>query len=167
MLLGVDYYPEQWDPARMGEDLDTIRELGCTVIRIAEFAWHRMERTEGCYDFSFFDNVIDQAEARGLGVILGTPTAAIPAWLAKKHPEILSEAEGGRRRAYGGRHVCCYNSPVLYEYSEKIIRATPGWRPGRRTTSWATRAAICAGAPGAAPRSKSIWRRNSRRTLRR
>lgn len=137
MLLGVDYYPEQWDPARMGEDLDTIRELGCTVIRIAEFAWHRMERTEGCYDFSFFDNVIDQAEARGLRVILGTPTAAIPAWLAKKHPEILSEAEGGRRRAYGGRHVCCYNSPVLYEYSEKIIRAmVEHYRGDPRVAAW-------------------------------
>lgn len=122
MLLGVDYYPEQWDSALMDADLDTIVELGCNVIRIAEFAWHRMERTEGQYDFSFFDTVIAKAKARGIYVILGTPTATIPAWLAKKRPDILAEFEGGRRRAFGGRHVCCYNSPVLYEYSEKIIR---------------------------------------------
>ena len=122
MWLGVDYYPEQWAPERMDEDLDTIADLGCNVIRIAEFAWHLMERTEGAYDFSFFDTVIAKAKQRNLKIILGTPTAAIPAWLAKKHPDILSEFEGGRKRAYGGRHVCCYNSPVLYEYSEKIIR---------------------------------------------
>ena len=61
MFLGVDYYPEQWDPAQIDADLDTILEMGCNGIRIAEFAWHRMERTEGAYDFSFFDHVIDKA----------------------------------------------------------------------------------------------------------
>ena len=126
MWLGVDYYPEQWDTALMDADLDTIAELGCNVIRIAEFAWHLMEKTEGSYDFSFFDTVISKAKARDIKVILGTPTAAIPAWLAKKRPDILSEFEDGRKRAFGGRHVCCYNSPVLYEYSEKIIRAMVG-----------------------------------------
>lgn len=123
MLLGVDYYPEQWDPALMDADMDTIREMGGDTIRIAEFAWHRMEKSEGQYDFSFFDQVIALAKQKGLRVILGTPTAAIPAWLANKHPDILSQFENGQRRAFGGRHVCCYNSPVLYEYSEKIIRA--------------------------------------------
>jgi len=123
MWLGVDYYPEQWDPALMDGDLDTIAELGCNIIRIAEFAWHRMEPEEGRYDFSFFDAVIAKAKARGIRVMLGTPTAAVPAWLAKKRPDILSEFEDGRKRVFGGRHVCCYNSPALYEYSEKIVRA--------------------------------------------
>ena len=123
MFLGVDYYPEQWDPSLMEEDLDNICELGCNVIRIAEFAWHRMEKTEGQFDFSFFDHVIERAKARGLSIVMGTPTATIPAWLAKKHPEILSEFENGSKRAFGGRHVYCFNSPALYTYSAKIIRA--------------------------------------------
>ena len=82
-----------------------------------------MEKTEGNYDFSFFDMVIEKAKAKGLKVIMGTPTATIPAWLAKKHPDILSEFENGQKRVFGGRHVYCFNSPVMYEYSEKIIRA--------------------------------------------
>lgn len=123
MLLGVDYYPEQWDPALMDADMEAIRELGGNTIRIAEFSWHLMEPAEGQYDFSFFDQVIAKAKEHGLKVILGTPTAAIPAWLANKRPEILSQFENGQPRAFGGRHVCCYNSPVLYDYSEKIIRA--------------------------------------------
>lgn len=123
MLLGVDYYPEQWDVSMMDADLDTIKELGCNVIRIGEFCWHMMEKTEGNYDFSFFDTVIAKAKAKGLKVIMGTPTATIPAWLAKKHPDILSEFENGRKRTFGGRHVYCFNSPVMYQYSEKIIRA--------------------------------------------
>ncbi len=123
MLLGVDYYPEQWSPALMEADMETIREMGGNVIRIAEFSWHLMERTEGQYDFSFFDQVIAKAAEKGLHVIMGTPTATVPAWLVKKHPDILSQFENGQRRAFGGRHVCCYNSPELYQYSEKIIRA--------------------------------------------
>ncbi|MCM1208086.1 MAG: beta-galactosidase, partial [Ruminococcus sp.] len=123
MLLGVDYYPEQWDIAMLEQDLDTIVELGCNVIRIGEFSWHLMEKEKGCYDFSFFDNVIEKAKKRGLKVIMGTPTATIPAWLAKKHPSILSEYEGGKKRTFGGRHVYCFSSPHMYKYSEKIVRA--------------------------------------------
>ena len=40
MLLGVDYYPEQWDSALMESDMDIMLEMGCNVIRIAEFSWH-------------------------------------------------------------------------------------------------------------------------------
>lgn len=123
MWLGVDYYPEQWDIDMLDADLDTIVELGCNVIRIAEFSWHLMEKTEGSFDFSFFDHVIDRAKAKGLKVIMGTPTATIPAWLAKKHPDIISEFEGGKKRSFGGRHVYCFNSEHMYNYSEKIIRA--------------------------------------------
>ncbi len=123
MYLGVDYYPEQWDSALMEADMDTIREMGGNAIRIAEFSWHLMEKTEGNYDFSFFDNVIAKAKEKGLHVIMGTPTATIPAWLAKKHPSILSQFENGQKRTFGGRHVYCFNSPEMYKYSEKIIRA--------------------------------------------
>ena len=123
MWLGVDYYPEQWEISILEKDLDTICELGCNVIRIAEFAWHLMEKTEGQFDFSFFDHVIERAKAHGLKIVLGTPTATIPAWLAKKHPDILSEFENGTKRTFGGRHVYCFNSQLMYQYSERIIRA--------------------------------------------
>lgn len=121
MWLGVDYYPEQWDSSLLDADLDNIIELGCNVIRIAEFSWHLMEKEEGRYDFSFFDTVIAKAKRKGLKVILGTPTATIPAWLAAKEPSILSEFENGTKRTFGGRHVYCFNSPVMYKYSRKII----------------------------------------------
>ena len=123
MWLGVDYYPEQWPPSMLEGDLDNICELGCNAIRIAEFGWHLMERREGEFDFSLFDRVIERAKAKGLHVVLGTPTATIPAWLAKKHPEILSEFENGAKRVFGGRHVYCFNSPAMYTYSERIVRA--------------------------------------------
>ena len=82
MWLGVDYYPEQWDPSLLETDLDRIVELGCNIIRIAEFSWHLMEKSEGSYDFRFFVWVIVKAKERGLKFLMGTPNATIHAWLA-------------------------------------------------------------------------------------
>jgi len=47
--------------------------------------------------------VLDGAHARGIGVVLGTPTYAIPMWLARRPPEIATEVETGRRIGWGGR----------------------------------------------------------------
>lgn len=122
MLLGVDYYPEQWDLSLMDEDMDRIIELGSNVIRIGEFAWHLMEKREGEYDFSFFDMVIEKAKSKGLKVIFGTPTATPPAWLIKKYPQILSEFEDGTKRTFGGRHMYCFSSEIYRTYCTKIVR---------------------------------------------
>lgn len=122
MYLGVDYYPEHWDENMIDSDLENILELNCNVIRIGEFAWHLMESTEGNFDFSYFDRVIKKAKEKGLKVIFGTPTATLPAWLAKKYPEVLSEDEFNNKRVFGGRRQYCFNSDVYYRYSEKIIR---------------------------------------------
>lgn len=121
MLLGVDYYPEQWERLMADGDLDRIKELGCNVIRIGEFAWHRMESKEGEYDFSFFDEIIDKARARELKVIFGTPTATPPAWLIHKHPDILQVDDRGINRVYGGRHTFCFSSAIYIEYCKKIV----------------------------------------------
>lgn len=43
-----------------------------------------MEKTEGNYDFSFFDRVIEKAKEKGLKVIMGTPTATIPGMACEK-----------------------------------------------------------------------------------
>ena len=43
MKLGVCYYPEQWPESIWAEDAARMRELGITFVRIAEFAWSRIE----------------------------------------------------------------------------------------------------------------------------
>jgi len=55
--------------------------------------------------------------------VLGTPTAAPPIWLAKKHPEILPIDNQGRAMAEGTRRACCLNSDVYWDFSKKIVTA--------------------------------------------
>lgn len=122
MYLGVDYYPEQWPLNIMDEDLDRMVELGVNIVRIGEFAWNIFEKEESKFDFSYFDMVIDKLKRKGIKVIIGTPTATPPAWLIKKHEDILSVDEDGMKRSFGGRREYCYNSYIYRQYSEKIVR---------------------------------------------
>lgn len=120
MYLGVDYYPEQWDAEFLEQDLARMVSAGVNCIRIAEFAWHLMEPKEGQFSFDYFAHVLDRAEHYGLKVMLGTPTATLPAWLAKKYPEVLSVDEFCVKRHFGGRRQACLNSPVYREKSALI-----------------------------------------------
>jgi beta-galactosidase len=120
MYLGVDYYPEYWPIEQIEEDINGIASLGANMVRTGEFAWHLMESQEGQFDFSFYDNLLPRLEALGLNVMFGTPTATFPAWLAKKHPDILAREKDGTIRSFGGRRQYCYNSEKYVQYASRI-----------------------------------------------
>ncbi|MDN4523880.1 beta-galactosidase [Fictibacillus fluitans] len=120
MYLGVDYYPEHWDHSMIDSDLSRMKEMGANMIRIGEFAWHLMEKSDGEFDFHFFDYVLNKARQYGMMVMFGTPTATFPAWLGRKHPDIFIVDENGQKMAFGGRRQYCYNSPEYRKYSLRI-----------------------------------------------
>jgi beta-galactosidase len=121
--LGVCYYPEHWPEQLWADDFRRMRELGLSVIRMAEFAWSIFEPAEGTFDFELFDWVIDLAHQHGLQVILGTPTATPPAWLTHKYPEVLNVSQAGVQYQHGQRRHYNYNAPIYRELSARIVRA--------------------------------------------
>jgi len=64
------------------------------VVRITEFAWSRMEPSEGHYDFEWLDRAIALAAKHHIVSVLGTPTATPPAWLTLKHPGNFARGAG-------------------------------------------------------------------------
>ena len=88
--LGTCYYPEHWKEDLWEEDLPRMLANGIRTIRIAEFAWSKIEPREGEFDYSFFDRFLDLTDRMGMQVIFGTPTATPPAWLTTKYPEVLN-----------------------------------------------------------------------------
>ncbi len=121
MEKGIDYYPEHWDQKLIEEDLKRFQSWGINTIRIGEFAWHLVEKTEGNFDFSFFDNVISLARKYNFKIMYGIPTATFPAWLAKKDPSILLKHQDYVN--YGGRREYCYNSKTYQIASKNMIKA--------------------------------------------
>lgn len=121
IVFGVDYYPEQWTPSDWEEDLQIMKDMGLTQVRLAEFAWAIMEPKEGKYDFSFFKNIMDLCYKHNMGVILGTPTATFPPWLYKKYPGIVQVTKEGIVRVIGTRRQACFASPEFKKASQRIV----------------------------------------------
>ena len=122
MKIGVDYYPEQWDKSLWEKDVSMMKEAGIKLVRMAEFAWSRLEPKEGKYDFAWLDSVIDLFNRAGIKVILCTPTNTPPSWLYATHPEVIQTGKDGVRTPVGIRGHRCLNSPVYRDYCEKIIK---------------------------------------------
>lgn len=118
--LGVCYYPEQWPREIWGSDLERMLDAGIQVIRIAEFAWSKVEPMEGDYSFAFFDEFLDLCDEKGMKVIFCTPTATPPAWLTNKYPEVLNQDINGVKFRHGSRRHYNYNSTVYMEKSANI-----------------------------------------------
>ena len=89
ILLGTAWYPEQWPESRWERDLTLMQQAEIHMVRVGEFAWSRMEPSEGQYDLDWLDRAITAAAKHGIYTVLGTPTAAPPAWLTQKYPETL------------------------------------------------------------------------------
>ncbi len=120
LYYGAAYYPEVWPEAEIDKDIIRMRDLKMNVMRIGEFSWSRMEPTEGNYDFKWLHAIIEKLHKNGIDVILGTPTATPPVWLAEKHPEIFQINEQGIQLSHGARRNCSYSSKIYREYCEKI-----------------------------------------------
>lgn len=122
MKIGVDYYPEHWDKSLWQQDVCKMKEVGVGIVRMAEFAWCKMEPQEGEFDFSWLDEIIDLFEEQGIEVFLCTPTNTPPLWLYEKYPEAIQVDKSGHRIPIGIRGHRCYNSPIFRTYAERIIR---------------------------------------------
>ncbi|WP_460798839.1 beta-galactosidase [Microbacterium sp. GXF0217] len=129
--LGVAYYNEYLpDPARLETDLRLMADAGITCIRVGESVWSTWEPQDGVFDLDWMTPILDAAAARGIDVILGTPTYAVPPWLARKHPELAVVRKDGVSVPWGGRQEVDYTSDVFRGYAERVIRAVLG-RHGR------------------------------------
>ncbi|RAJ01150.1 beta-galactosidase [Paenibacillus pabuli] len=120
MFYGGDYNPEQWDHETHLEDLRMFQLAGIDIATINVFSWALIQPDEVTYHFEGLDQLINSLYESGVYICLATSTAAHPAWMAKKYPDVLRVDADGRKRKFGGRHNSCPNSPTYRKYSEKI-----------------------------------------------
>lgn len=137
MYLGCDYYPEHWPEDKWEKDAQMMAEAGFNIVRLAEFAWVKMEPEEGRFEFDWLDKAIEILTKNNIKIVLGTPTAASPAWLATKYPDILRVDEQGIRTSFGGRRAYCPNSSTYRSFSEKIVsKMAEHYKDNRNIIGW-------------------------------
>ncbi len=121
LLYGVAYYNEYMPFDRIEEDIKMMKAAGINVVRIAESTWSNHEPQNGIFDFSSLNQVMDAMEQAQIGVIIGTPTYAVPTWLAKSYPEIMVTDHTGKR-LYGARQIMDITHPAFLYHAERIVR---------------------------------------------
>ena len=117
------------------------RRPGLTVIRVGESVWSTWEPEDGRFELDWLAPVLDGAHARGIKVILGTPTYAMPPWLVRKYPEVTAERKTGAPnpvRPPPGRRLLARRVPLARRpdraQGRRPLRRAPGRHrlPGRQ-----------------------------------
>lgn len=122
-VYGVDYYPEHWEESQWEKDATMMQAAGINFVRLAEFAWVKMEPAEGQFDFAWLDRALKVLNAHGIKAMLGTPTASPPAWLYAKYPDIAAMDPNGVRYRYGSRRNYCIHNPNFIAATQRIVTA--------------------------------------------
>jgi beta-galactosidase len=122
VLFGAAYYYEYQPYERLKTDLDLMAEAHFTVIRVGESVWSTWEPENGHFDLDWLQPVLDGAQERGISVILGTPTYAVPPWLARLYPEIAGERHTAQRIPWGARQEADFTHPAFRFHAERVIR---------------------------------------------
>ncbi len=120
ILYGGDYNPNQWPREIWAEDMDLFKKAGINSATVNVFSWAKLQPDENTYDFSELDDMIAMLSENGIDIVLATATGAMPAWMAKKYPEVTRVDFEGRRHKFGQRHNHCPNSLVWQKYAAKL-----------------------------------------------
>ncbi len=122
ILYGGDYNPNQWPREIWDVDMELFKKARINSASINIFSWAKIQPSENVYDFSELDEIVDTLSKNGIDIVLATSTAAMPAWMFKKYPEVARTDFEGRHHKFGHRHNACPNSPVYQKYSESLAR---------------------------------------------
>lgn len=121
MLYGAAYYPEHWERKHWARDAKLMKQAGFNVVRVGEFAWWNFEPREGVFDFTWLDDAIAGLYENGISTIIGTPTATIPAWMAKAYPHVMGMDDKGVRRPFGVRKDYCVLQPDFDRLAMRVV----------------------------------------------
>ena len=117
LLHGADYNYEQWltYPDILRDDFELMKAAGINALSIGIFFWAMLEPEEGCFEFAWFDQLMDTLSNQGIRAILATPSGARPVWLSEAYPEVRQVNPEGVRAPHAGRHNHCRTSPIYRE----------------------------------------------------
>ena len=121
--LGVCYYPEHWPEDMWISDAQSMYKNGIRWVRIAEFAWSRIEPEPKKFDWKWLDKAVDILGNAGLKIVMCTPTATPPRWLINQMPDMLAVDQNGQKRKFGSRKHYSFSHKGYQKESQRITQA--------------------------------------------
>lgn len=137
ILYGGDYNPNQWPKEVWDEDMRMFKNAHINSATINVFSWAKIQPSEETYDFSELDEIINMLSKENYDIVLGTSTAALPAWMVKRYPEVARVDFEGRLHKFGQRHNACPNSPVYQRFVKGLVtKLAERYGNNKHVTCW-------------------------------
>ncbi|HZJ86590.1 MAG TPA: beta-galactosidase, partial [Erysipelothrix sp.] len=136
-LFGGDYNPNQWPKEIWDEDMRIFKLADINVASINVFSWAKLQPSENEYNFEELDDIVDMLTKEGYDISMGTSTAALPAWMCKKYPEVTRTDFLGNKNRFGHRHNHCPSSPVFKDFGSKLVeKIAARYKDNQNITVW-------------------------------
>jgi len=134
---GADYNPDQWPEELWDEDVRLMKLAHVDVATLPVFSWTRLQPAEDQYDFAWLDRILDKLASAGIYACIATSTAAQPAWMSLRFPDVLRTDVNGVKHKHGGRTNFCPNSPHYRDYSRRLaLRLAERYRDHPSLVAW-------------------------------
>ena len=121
ILYGGDYNPNQWPKEIWQQDMTYFKDAHINSATINVFSWAKIQPAEDTYYFDELDEIVEMLSKEGYDIVMATSTAAMPAWMFKKYPEVARTDYFGRHHKFGQRHNHCPNSLVFQKYAKALV----------------------------------------------
>ena len=120
IIYGGDYNPNQWPREIWKEDMRIFKDAHINSATVNVFSWAKIQPSEETYHFEELDDIIEMLSRENYDIVLATSTGALPAWMAKRYPEVERTDWDGKQKKFGERHNACPNSPIFQRYSARL-----------------------------------------------
>jgi beta-galactosidase len=100
-----------------------MREAGVNLVSVGIFSWALLETADGSFDFGWLDRVLELLNEGEIAVDLATPTAAPPAWLLRRFPDVRPVTREGHTLGGAARSTFCPSSTAYRSAAARVTGA--------------------------------------------
>jgi beta-galactosidase len=111
LFVGTNYQSVDRTRAQVVRDIARMKKSGFKVVRMGDLSWDHFEPTEGRFEFTEFDWIMDQMQAAGIKVIVDIPGQPAPIWLHHKYPGVDIVTQQGVRLHAAERYMDNISDP--------------------------------------------------------
>jgi beta-galactosidase len=119
LFVGTCYQPVDRSPEQIRQDIALMKQAGFTMVRMGDLSWDAFEPSEGEFEFTWFDQILEQMHQAGIKVLLDIGGSPAPIWLHQTYPSVNMVDEHGAIVQPAERYMDDISSP---DYREHLIR---------------------------------------------
>ncbi len=123
LFVGTCYQPVDRTPDQIRQDIALMKAAGFKMVRIGDLSWDAVEPSEGNFNFTLFDSVMEQMQAAGIKVLFDISGLPAPVWLHHKYPSVNVVTQSGVMLHPAERYMEDISDPIYRKHVVALATA--------------------------------------------